>query len=164
MLARKFEKQVKKTPGNIAVKEDTRTYTYLELNEYTNRIAHLVMEAGLGEIVGLLFDHGVHMIAAILGALKAGKAYVPLSVDYPLERLSYMLSHSQSSLILTNNPNQSLARQLAGKNNIPVVISMRPGKWIWMRIPHERYPGTNPLIYCTPPAPPVNPGGWRKPM
>ncbi|MCP5104184.1 MAG: amino acid adenylation domain-containing protein, partial [bacterium] len=122
MLVKKFEAQVEKSPGSIAVKagEDVRTYS--ELNRYANGIASLISAAaGTGETVGLLFEHGVHMIAAILGALKAGKVYVPLSIDYPENRLSYMLTNSQSSLIITNAPHLPAARKLSGEINIPVL-------------------------------------------
>ncbi|MCP4147054.1 MAG: AMP-binding protein, partial [bacterium] len=52
------------------------------------------------------------MITAILGTLKAGKIYVPLSVEYPRKRLAYMLSDSGASLLLTNSRNEPAARQL----------------------------------------------------
>ncbi|HLP46801.1 MAG TPA: amino acid adenylation domain-containing protein, partial [Candidatus Kapabacteria bacterium] len=53
--------------------------------------------------VGLLLDHGVEMIAAILGVLKAGKVYVPLSTGYPLNRISYMLEDSNSGLVIIDS-------------------------------------------------------------
>jgi amino acid adenylation domain-containing protein len=121
MLAKKFEDQVKKTPDKIAVKTETEKYTYQELNRYANRIARHISGAAVGGTVGLLFQHGVHMIAAILGALKAGKVYVPMSVDYPANRLSYMLSDSESSLLITDKSYASFARDLTGPINIPVL-------------------------------------------
>ncbi len=124
MLAKKFEDQVKKTPDKIAVKTETGKYTYRELNRYANRIARQILKvsaAAASETVGLLFEHGVHMIAAILGALKAGKVYVPMSVDYPANRLSYMLSDSESSLLITDKSYASFARDLTGPINIPVL-------------------------------------------
>src|SRR5712692_4475521 len=53
------------------------------------------------------------MIAAMLGALKAGKTYVPLDPNYPEERLAYIIEHSQASVLLTNNENITLARLLS---------------------------------------------------
>jgi len=121
MLIEKFEEQVKNTPGNIAIKSRDQTLTYLELNRKVNLIARLIGAGIGGEIVGLLFDHGVNMVAAILAALKAGKIYVPLSVDYPLQRLVYMLSDSEASLIVTDTANGALAQKLGKDRNIPVV-------------------------------------------
>jgi len=124
MLAKKFEDQVKETPAAPAVKTAEKTYTYEELNRYANRIAHQILKvstAAAGETVGLLFEHGVHMIAAILGALKAGKIYVPLSVDYPVNRLSYMLADSGASLLVTDTNHAPFARSLTQPLGIPVV-------------------------------------------
>jgi amino acid adenylation domain-containing protein len=50
------------------------------------------------------------MIAAILGVLKAGKAYVPLDPAYPAERLAYILADSQASAVLTNDENMVLTK------------------------------------------------------
>jgi amino acid adenylation domain-containing protein len=121
MLAKKFEDQVERTPGNIAVKTPGKTYTYSQLNRYANEIAALISGAAAGDTVGLFFDHGVHMIAAILGALKAGKTYVPLPVYYPENRLSYMLSDSESALLVTGTAHAAEAARLAQKVNIPVL-------------------------------------------
>ncbi len=104
MLIKKFEEQVKKTPHHIAVKTENKTVTYDDLDKYANRIARSIeavcpekQETGR---VGLLLEHGLEMIAAILAALKAGKAYIPLSPDYPLHRISYMLENSEASLLV----------------------------------------------------------------
>ncbi|MCK4761145.1 MAG: amino acid adenylation domain-containing protein [Candidatus Aminicenantes bacterium] len=121
MLARKFEEQVKKIPHKLAVKTIEREYTYLELNRCANGIAHRVTAAAAGGTAALLFEHGVHMIAAILGSLKAGKVYVPLSADYPADRLSYMLSDSGAAILLTDTLNLPLAQKLSRANDIPLV-------------------------------------------
>jgi amino acid adenylation domain-containing protein len=121
MLIEKFEEQVNQTPGNIALKSRHQVLTYLELNGYANRIARMISTCASGEIVGLLFDDGIHMVAAILAALKAGKIYVPLSGDYPLQRLAYMLSDSEASLIVTGTSNKALTQKLGKDRNIPVV-------------------------------------------
>ncbi|MCU0287507.1 MAG: amino acid adenylation domain-containing protein, partial [Acidobacteria bacterium] len=116
-----FERQVKKTPDGIAVKDGDDHFTYDELNRYAVRIAGLIgskLKLKLNERIGLLFEHGYDMIAAIIGTLKAGKVYVPLSSSYPVKRLSYMLSDSDSSLLLTNTKNILLASVLAEENHI----------------------------------------------
>ncbi|HLP61226.1 MAG TPA: amino acid adenylation domain-containing protein, partial [Candidatus Deferrimicrobium sp.] len=118
-----FEQQVNKTSHRIAVKIRKDHFTYHELNRYAGRVAGLIerqLKSKQGERVGLLFEHGYDMIAAIIGTLKAGKVYVPLSSSYPIKRLSYMLSDSGSSLLLTNTANSSLAFALAGENHIEI--------------------------------------------
>ncbi|MCP4156928.1 MAG: amino acid adenylation domain-containing protein, partial [bacterium] len=113
ILIEKFERQAAKTPGNIAVKSMRKTYTYKNLNRTANRIARQILKTAPGKTVGLFFQQGYHMIAAILGTLKAGKIYVPLSVEYPGKRLVYMLEDSGATLLLTNSSHEPEARKLA---------------------------------------------------
>jgi non-ribosomal peptide synthetase component F len=109
MIGKKFEEQVIKTPHHTAIKSGNRLVTYEQLNRYANRVAWLILNnlestrSGPAQRVSLLFDHGVHMIAAVLGTLKAGRAYVPLSIDYPGKRLAYMVDNSESSLVLARS-------------------------------------------------------------
>ncbi len=122
MLITKFEEQVKKNPGHLAVKGEKENLTYAELDRYADRVGRLIKQTGGdGFNVGLLLEHGPHMIAAILGALKAGKTYIPISAEYPVKRISYMLSHSEAILIVTNARNEEIARKLAHENTIPVL-------------------------------------------
>ena len=131
MIAGKFEDQAAATPHKVAVISQGNRLTYLELNRLANRIAHHIERrrpcrpepgpaaaAAETETLGLLFEHGLDMIAAILATLKAGRAYVPLSADYPKNRLAYMVGHSRSSLILTNSACLETARQLAAQREI----------------------------------------------
>ncbi len=124
MIPKRFEEQVKRTPHRTALKTEEEFFTYEELNQYANRVAHLISgtlkQTGTVERVSLLFDHGLHMIAAILGVLKAGRAYVPLSTDYPDNRLSYMIENSESSLVLTLSRHEGRTRKIVqhGNSNI----------------------------------------------
>ncbi|MCK5059262.1 MAG: amino acid adenylation domain-containing protein, partial [Candidatus Aminicenantes bacterium] len=126
MLIKKFEEQVKKNPGKIAIKTGRMSFSYERLNREANRVAHLITKRWprdrKNEAVGLFFEHSPHMIAAILGTLKAGKVYVPLSTDYPENRLSYMLSNSESSLIITNSEHEEMVKNLSEKTGIVVLV------------------------------------------
>lgn len=119
-----FEIQVERTPEHIAVKTTDGVYTYKQLNGYANAIAHLLLENRRGkdesERVSLLFDHGPHMIAAILGTLKAGLTYVPLSTDYPENRLTYMVENSESSILLSLKDHETVAKNIAEKATVNV--------------------------------------------
>jgi amino acid adenylation domain-containing protein len=77
--------------------------TYTELNQAANRVARAILKkCGSGnEPIALLLETGVTTMIAILAALKAGKAYVPLEANYPPARLSFMLADSQTPMIIT---------------------------------------------------------------
>jgi len=125
MIIEIFEEQVKRNGDRVAVKVEGTVLVYRELNRYANAIGRMIgyQECTAGEaVVGLLFEHGVDMIAAILGALKAGKIYVPLSVDYPENRLQYMLTNSNATMILTNRLNRELAEHLARQTGIGCLV------------------------------------------
>ncbi|HMG74409.1 MAG TPA: amino acid adenylation domain-containing protein [Pyrinomonadaceae bacterium] len=110
----RFERQVRQYPGHIAVKSSRHEWSYEELNRRANQLAQTILNLrGAGEErIALLFDHDAPMIAAMLGALKAGKTYVPLDPNNPQERLSQILEHSQATALLTNSRNIALARDL----------------------------------------------------
>ncbi len=59
-------------------------------------------------------EHDAPVIAAILGALKAGKFYAPLDPSLPHSRIEYILGDLRAGHILTNNKNFPLAQSLAG--------------------------------------------------
>ena len=98
-----FEEQVKKNPHRIAVVFQDQKLTYEQLNERANQLANYLRKQGVKPetLVGLFLERSLEMIIAILGILKAGGAYVPLDINYPEERLAYMLSDSQVSIVLT---------------------------------------------------------------
>ena len=103
----RFEQQVSKYPDRVAVKTPRLQFTYLELNQFANRIARAILarSSRSAEPVCLLVQPGAASIAAILGVLKAGKFYVPLDSSFPEKRLVAMVEHSQPGLILTDTAN-----------------------------------------------------------
>ncbi len=99
-----FEDQVRRTPGHVAlISADGDELTYTELNHRANQLAHYLRQLGVGpeSRVAILMERSVEMIVSVLAVLKAGGAYVPLDPHYPQERLTWMLSDSESSLLLT---------------------------------------------------------------
>jgi amino acid adenylation domain-containing protein len=99
-----FEAQVERTPDNVAVVYGKgETLTYRELNERANRLAHYLKARGVGaeSLVGLCVERSSEMAVGMLGALKAGAAYVPLDSTYPQERLAFMLADAGASVLLT---------------------------------------------------------------
>jgi non-ribosomal peptide synthetase component F/thioesterase domain-containing protein/acyl carrier protein len=113
-IGNRFESQVKNHPGHIAIKSPAHTWSYTELNRRANQVAQAILNLrGSGEErIAILFDHDAPMIAGMLGALKAGKTYVPLDPNNPAERLAQIIEDSQATTLLTNSRNLALARDL----------------------------------------------------
>ncbi|MFY1685021.1 amino acid adenylation domain-containing protein [Micromonospora sp. WMMD730] len=90
------------SPGAVAVVCGEVVLTYGELGVLSDRVAGLLRGLGVGGggLVGVCVGRSVDAVVWCLGVLKVGAAYVPLDVDYPVERLSLMLVDSGVSVVL----------------------------------------------------------------
>jgi amino acid adenylation domain-containing protein len=98
-----FEEQARRRPDAPAVACAGERLTYGELNRRANRVAHHLraLGAGPGVLVGVCLERSPEVVVGILGALKAGAAYVPLDPSYPTERLAFMLEDTSCPVLLT---------------------------------------------------------------
>ncbi|MBF3101496.1 AMP-binding protein, partial [Pseudomonas aeruginosa] len=78
---------------------------YAELNRRANRLAHALIERGIGadRLVGVAMERSIEMVVALMAILKAGGAYVPVDPEYPEERQAYMLEDSGVQLLLSQS-------------------------------------------------------------
>ncbi len=92
-------------PERVALLFEERQLSYGELNAQANRLAHRLIELGVGPdvLVGIAVERGLEMIVSLLAVLKAGGAYVPLDPEYPQERLGYMIEDSGIALLLSQS-------------------------------------------------------------
>ncbi len=109
-----FEAQVQRAPARAALRVGTTTLSYGELDARANRLAQALRArgAGRGQRIGLCVERGCDMLAAVLGVLKAGAAYVPLDPEYPEERLRFMAEDAQLMLLVSTTA-------LAGSLGLP---------------------------------------------
>ncbi|MGP3972392.1 condensation domain-containing protein, partial [Streptomyces sp. 6N223] len=87
-----FEAQVAAAPEALAVEAEDVAWSYAELNERANRIAHWLMGRGIGpeRVVGVAMPRCAEQVAVVLGIVKAGAAYLPIDPAYPAERIRYI--------------------------------------------------------------------------
>jgi non-ribosomal peptide synthetase component F len=112
----RFETMAQRYPDRVAVKMKGDALTYRQLNTMANRLS-LRIAARRGtdpEPVGLLFDNGIPLVAAMLGVLKAGKFFVPLEPRTATSRISQVLADTGAPLILSDESTSSLAQKAAG--------------------------------------------------
>ncbi|MFF2045169.1 amino acid adenylation domain-containing protein [Kitasatospora sp. NPDC058170] len=100
-----FEAQTARTPDAVALVHGDRQLTYTELNTRANRIAHRLIGAGAGpeSIIALALPRSVETVAALLGVLKAGAAYLPLDAEYPADRTADILADASPAFVLTDD-------------------------------------------------------------
>ena len=87
-----FEEQADRVPNRVAVQHGGKHLSYAELETRANRLAHTLRGRGIhqGSLVGIALARSIDMLAAVLGVLKTGAAYVPLDPQFPAERLAFM--------------------------------------------------------------------------
>jgi amino acid adenylation domain-containing protein len=119
-LCARFKTQVAIHRDCLAVCDSRGSLTYGELDGWANGIAHLILDhaGGRPQPVPLLFAQGAASTAAILGALKSGKPYVPLEPDDP--RSAHLVDGVNASVVLTDAEHRDAA--LAAAGNRPVVV------------------------------------------
>lgn len=104
-LQKMFENHVKTQPHARAVIFEDTSLTYQELNERANKVAHWLIQQGVGPdtVVGLCIERSPEMVIGILATWKAGGAYLPIDPNYPQSRIDYILQDSAIDILLTNS-------------------------------------------------------------
>ncbi|KAH3766625.1 non-ribosomal peptide synthetase, partial [Pelomyxa schiedti] len=100
-----FEEQVARTPNAPAIFNDNISFTYNELNQISNQLAHFLHSAGIGpnSFVPVISDRSIEMVIAVYGIMKAGGAYVPLDPDSAPDRLASSLSDIGASIVILSS-------------------------------------------------------------
>ena len=115
-----FERQVRRTPDAEAVVRGAESLTYRELDERADRLAHRLAAAGTGpgDVVALLLPRSVDLVVAVLATLKAGAAYLPVDLEYPPDRIAFLLRDARPSCVV-----RSAATGAVGDlGDVPVVM------------------------------------------
>ena len=129
-----FERQVAARRHAVALCDEDHALTYGELDCRANRLGRHLRRLGArpGRVVGIYLDRSAEMLVAILGAMKAGAAYLALEPGLPRERLAWMLVDAGATWIVTS---QALAADL---------VSLRDGTVICLDEPAAPWTGEEP--------------------
>ena len=104
-----FEKQAEQTPEAIAVLFGDEFMTYRELNRHANLLARRLRDAaGEQGRVAVRLQRSMETVVALVAALKAGAAYVPIDPAYPEERQRFMLEDSGAAVLVTQRSLRTL--------------------------------------------------------
>ncbi|MDQ1252321.1 MAG: hypothetical protein QG646_1442 [Euryarchaeota archaeon] len=100
-----FENIVDTHPVRPAIIFQEKEFSYKEIDSDANRLAWYLREREIqtGDKVGLILEKSPELYIAMLGIMKAGAAYVPIDVDYPTDRVKYILENSKVSLTVTTS-------------------------------------------------------------
>src|SRR6185369_10848246 len=97
-----FAEQAALSPDAVAVEQGGESLTYGELRRRAGRIARRLVARGLRaeERVAVVAERSPDLIAALLGILEAGGAYLPLDPASPVDRLHWMLRDAGATLLV----------------------------------------------------------------
>ncbi|WP_156623196.1 non-ribosomal peptide synthetase, partial [Mycobacterium sp. 1164966.3] len=117
-----FTAQVTRTPEAVAVRCGQRSWTYRELEEAANQLAHLLADQGVGpgQCVALLVERSAEAIVAIVAVLKTGAAYLPIDPALPAARIEFMLDDAAPIMAITT---AELRSRLVGDDLLVVDVN-----------------------------------------
>ncbi len=97
--------QAERTPDAVAAVFEDASFSYRELDERANQLAHHLRERGVERdaLVGIYVDRSLDMLVSMLGVHKAGGAYVPLDPTYPADRIAGMIEDSGAGVVITQS-------------------------------------------------------------
>ncbi|OQP45854.1 hypothetical protein A4H97_31925 [Niastella yeongjuensis] len=87
------------------------TYSYGELDGASEALAVRLQEyrqTGDHSFIGILMGRTAATVVSILGVLKAGAAYVPIDINYPADRIAFIISDAQLACILVDRDGEKL--------------------------------------------------------
>ena len=99
-----FEAQADARPDALAAVWEGIEWSYAELEARANRAASLLESLGVerGTSVGIWMERSLHMLAAVLGVLKAGGTYVPLDAAWPADRVETILARTEAPVLVAS--------------------------------------------------------------
>ena len=99
-----FEEQAAKSPDKVALIFERRQFTFAEIEARSSQLANYLHSKGVGNntLVPLYIEPGLDMIVGIIGILKAGGAYVPIDIDFPGQRVDFMLADTHASIVVSS--------------------------------------------------------------
>jgi amino acid adenylation domain-containing protein/non-ribosomal peptide synthase protein (TIGR01720 family) len=98
-----LEAQAIQSPHQIAITFEQTSWTYQQLNQHINQLAHYLLQSGVstGSRVGVCLERSLSMVVTLLAVLKTGAAYVPIDPTYPVDRITFVLKDAQVSHLIT---------------------------------------------------------------
>jgi amino acid adenylation domain-containing protein len=133
-LAALVSGQALRTPDATAVVFDDFELSFADLDAWSDGLAAALADggAGPGAVVGVSLQRSVELVVALLAVAKSGAAFLPLDLDYPSDRLAYMIDDAKPAAVL---------------DDMAVVRAARVGNGSWQRC--EVDPATRAYVLYT---------------
>ncbi|MEK5495729.1 non-ribosomal peptide synthetase family protein [Bacillus sp. FSL M8-0077] len=131
-----------RTPHHPALACHHRNITYAELEKQSNQFANYLIKMGVTKAshIGLALERSPQLIVSILAITKIGAVYVPIDINYPSERIQFMIEDAELSFLLTTSNTISRLNSL----HIPMINLDKDNRHILVQ------QATSPLIDINP--------------
>ena len=97
-----LEKHAETMPEKTAVSDSTDTWTYSELNQRSNQLAHYLIDQGVQQqdVVAIYGHRSASLIWALMGVFKSGGSFLILDPAYPPSRLAGYIELAQPKAVV----------------------------------------------------------------
>ena len=101
----RFREVVAASPDRLALTSSGRSYTYAEIDRWSDRIATDIIAAGAPEEwpIAIVTSDNVSLAPAVIGVIKAGHFLLSLDATDPDERIDLILRESRATLCVVNS-------------------------------------------------------------
>ena len=120
-LASGFARSAARHPGRPALWTGGREYTYEELASLAGGVRDALAGDG-GGAVCVVADRGLASYAGVLGALLAGRPYIPLNPDLPSERLALMARATRATSVVTGTASAPVVAELLSASGLALRV------------------------------------------
>lgn len=119
-----IEELVHRTPERTAIMFGEREISYSLINEKSNQLAHFIKdkyykkfgkELKRQSFISIFLEKTPEMIIAILAILKLECIYVPISIDYPQERINFILDDTKAEIVITSSATKNKIKEESEK-------------------------------------------------
>ena len=97
--------QIRHNPDNEAISCQGQSFSYTDFGSRAGQVARLLRQLGVAtnQFVALFMHRSFETLVGQLGIMQAGGAYLPIAVDYPADRIAYILEDSGAKVLLTQS-------------------------------------------------------------
>ena len=133
-LVSRFAEVRRQHPEHTAIRHGDRSVTFAELGQLGREVADQLRALGIGpgHTVGVQFERGVDGVAAMLGVVLCGAAYVPIDDQAPPARIAVVVEDARLSAVLSPSGIERLSPDalplpVADGPNAPVYVLYTSG-------------------------------------
>ena len=104
-----FEAKVDAQADRLALVTAEQSMTYRQLDDAANRLAHYLRrehQVCAGDNIGVITQRNQYRVISVLASYKLGAVWVPLSQEFPLQRLAYIADNAQCKVLLSDVASQ----------------------------------------------------------